>query len=382
MLIDLGVSNEYFLDNIQEKNFYLRRGAVKTGAFTLADIDNILGTIEPEAPGVNLHNGAFIPESQYVFTYNEVGKPRKTIIKPKFYKLMQEGATLILNRVHKSSNYIDSLCKEVSSVVNQETLGNGYLAFNPQAAFGNHWDCHDVFAIQLVGRKRWRIYPPTFELPMPGQTSKEFKSECSEIPVLDTVLEAGDLLYVPRGWWHSAIALGEPTFHVAVGVHTTHISTYVEWVCNKFLEKHLECRKRIGFSENDVNDLELAFEKVRQEVMNEENLDLFKQTIISSSRTNTKFDINTNVFGQGDNLSASSKLNLSSHYAAVSDESCVVNGIKIPINSIEWKVIKLLSAQNGLSIDELSVQLRVPLAPLTKIVSSLIFHDVLYIASA
>ncbi|PMQ13999.1 putative ribosomal oxygenase [Pseudomonas sp. AD21] len=382
MLIDLGVSNEYFLNTIQEKNFYLRRGAIKADAFTLADIDNILGTIEPESPSVNLHNGTFIPESEYVFTYNEVGKPRKTIIKPKFYKLMQEGATLILNRVQKSSLYIDSLCKEIAGVVSQETLGNGYLAFNPQAAFGNHWDCHDVFAIQLVGRKRWRIYPPTFELPMPGQTSKEFKSECSETPVLDTVLEAGDLLYVPRGWWHSAIAVGEPTFHVAVGVHTTHISTYVEWVCNKFLEKHLECRKRIGFSETDLHDIESAFERVRQEVMSEENFSLFKQTIVSSGRTSTKFDVAANVFGRGDGLCGSEKLSLSSHYAAVIDETCVVNGIKIPADSLEWKVVKLLSQQSGLSIDELSVKLRVPPASMRKIVSSLMFHDVLYRASA
>ncbi|TFB32429.1 JmjC domain-containing protein [Pseudomonas sp. F01002] len=382
MLIDLGVSSEYFLNNIQEKNFHLRRGAVKAEAFTLADIDNILGTIEPEAPSVNLHNGAFIPESEYVFTYNEVGKPRKTIIKPKFYKLMQDGATLILNRMQKSSLYIDSLCKEISGVVNQETLGNGYLAFNPQAAFGNHWDCHDVFAIQLVGRKRWKIYPPTFELPMPGQTSKEFKSECSEIPILDTVLEAGDLLYVPRGWWHSAVAIGEPTFHVAIGVHTTHISTYVEWVCNKFLEKHIECRKRIGFSDADFHDLELAFDKVRQEIMSEENFSTFKQTIISSNRTSTRFDVGANVFGRGDGLCTSTRLNLSSNYAAVSDESCVVNGVKVPINSLEWKVIKLLSSQNGLSIDELSAQLRIPSDPMKKIVSSLMFHDVLYRASA
>lgn len=382
MLIDLGISNEFFLNNIQEKNFYLRRGALNASVFTLADIDNILSTVEPEAPYVNLHNGAFIPEQEYVFTYNEVGKPKKTIIKPKFYNLMRGGATLILNRVQKSSPYIDALCKEVSDVVNQETLGNGYLAFNPQAAFGNHWDCHDVFAIQLVGRKRWKIYPPTFELPVPGQTSKEFKNECSDEPVLDTVLEAGDLLYIPRGWWHSAVALGEPTFHVAVGVHTTHISTYVEWVCNKFLSRHLECRKRIGFTESDYDDLEEAFKKVGQEILNEENFSAFKQTVVSSNRLGTKFDISKNVFGVNADLFGCTELKLSSSYSLVSEAGGVINGIKIPDKSIEWLAIKLISSQNCLSIDELSSRLRVPFDSMAKIVSSLIFHDVLYIASA
>lgn len=382
MLIDLGVSRELFLNTIQEKNFYLRRGAVNADAFTLADIDTLLGTIEPEAPSVNLHNGTFIPESEYVFTYNEVGKPRKTIIKPKFYKLMQDGATLILNRIQKSSLYIDSLCKEISGLVNQETLGNGYLAFNPQAAFGNHWDCHDVFAVQLIGRKRWKIYPPTFELPMPGQTSKAFKNECSETPILDTVLEAGDILYVPRGWWHSAVAIGEPTFHVAIGVHTTHISSYVEWVCNKFLEKHVECRKRIDFSEIDLQNLELALDKIKQEIMSEANFNTFKQTIIASNRTSTKFDVSANVFGRDEGINPRTRISLSSNYASVSDENCIINGVKIPPHSHEWKIIKLLSLQNGLSIDELSAQLRIPTDPIRKIVNSLLFHDVVYRISA
>ncbi|MEO8644857.1 cupin domain-containing protein [Pseudomonas sp.] len=382
MLIDLGISNEFFFNNIQEKNFYLRRGAVNTNVFTLADIDNILSAVEPEAPSVNLHNGVFIPEQEYVYTYNEVGKTKKTIIKPKFYNLMRGGATLILNRVQKSSLYIDDLCKEISEVVNQETLGNGYLAFNPQAAFGTHWDCHDVFAIQLVGRKRWRIYPPTFELPMPGQTSREFKNECPEEPVLDTVLEAGDLLYIPRGWWHSAVAVGEPTFHVAVGVHTTHISTYIEWVCNKFLNQHRECRKRIGFTESDYDNLQESFEKVRQEILSEENFSEFKRTVISSNRLSTKFDISKNVFGFNNELSGSAKLKLSSSYSVVNEGGGIINGIRVPTNSVEWSAIKLISSQNCLSLDELSARLHVPVDSMAKIANSLVFHDVLYVASA
>lgn len=60
----------------------------------------------------------------------------------------------------------------------------------------------------------------------------------------------------------------------------------------------------------------------------------------------------------------------------------MINGIKIPDKSIEWLAIKLISSQNCLSIDELSSRLRVPFDSMAKIVSSLIFHDVLYIASA
>ena len=59
---------------------------------------------------------------------------------------------------------------------------------------------------------RWEISP-----------SRPFKSEIAERvagePLIDTVLEPGDALYLPRGTVHSALALGETSIHLTVGVH-------------------------------------------------------------------------------------------------------------------------------------------------------------------
>ncbi len=40
-------------------------------------------------------------------------------------------------------------------------------------------------------------------------------------PSMDTVLRPGDALYLPRGWLHSAEALGDNTIHLTVGIHAT-----------------------------------------------------------------------------------------------------------------------------------------------------------------
>jgi hypothetical protein len=47
------------------------------------------------------------------------------------------------------------------------------------------------------------------------------KARALEAPVIDTVLRPGDALYLPRGWLHSAEALGETTIHLTVGLHAT-----------------------------------------------------------------------------------------------------------------------------------------------------------------
>ena len=39
--------------------------------------------------------------------------------------------------------------------------------------------------------------------------------------MIDTVLRPGDALYLPRGWLHSAEALGETTIHLTIGMHAT-----------------------------------------------------------------------------------------------------------------------------------------------------------------
>jgi hypothetical protein len=39
-------------------------------------------------------------------------------------------------------------------------------------------------------------------------------------PAIDTVLRPGDALYLPRGWLHSAEALGDTSVHLTVGVHS------------------------------------------------------------------------------------------------------------------------------------------------------------------
>ena len=40
-----------------------------------------------------------------------------------------------------------------------------------------------------------------------------------DAPLWEGMLEDGDLLYIPRGWWHVATPLDEPTLHLTVGVN-------------------------------------------------------------------------------------------------------------------------------------------------------------------
>jgi len=59
----------------------------------------------------------------------------------------------------------------------------------------------EAFIVQLEGKKRWRLYSPRVpDEELPRYSSRNFSEETDDIgdPILDVILEEGDLLYFPR----------------------------------------------------------------------------------------------------------------------------------------------------------------------------------------
>jgi len=47
------------------------------------------------------------------------------------------------------------------------------------------------------------------------------------------MLKDGDLLYIPRGWWHVATPLDEPTLHLTVGVNNPTAADMLGWFAER-----------------------------------------------------------------------------------------------------------------------------------------------------
>jgi ribosomal protein L16 Arg81 hydroxylase len=100
---------------------------------------------------------------------------------------------------------------------------NAYITPPQNQGFAPHHDTHDVFVLQVAGRKQWTIHEPVVADPLGNQPFGAFEAEIAERvsqePVLDVALEPGDALYLPRGTVHAAQALGEMSIHLTIGVH-------------------------------------------------------------------------------------------------------------------------------------------------------------------
>jgi lysine-specific demethylase/histidyl-hydroxylase NO66 len=95
---------------------------------------------------------------------------------------------------------------------------NCYLTPPDSQGFSPHFDDIDAFILQLEGKKVWKVYAPRSEAEMlPRYSSPNFDQHEIGDPVLEVVLEAGDMLYMPRGTLHQASCVpGAHSLHVTV----------------------------------------------------------------------------------------------------------------------------------------------------------------------
>ncbi|UJR21788.1 hypothetical protein I4U23_024863 [Adineta vaga] len=96
---------------------------------------------------------------------------------------------------------------------------------------GAHTPCHyDTYGInfvaQIVGRKRWLLFPPDspigqLQTRIPYEESSVYidiepnvLNKFQNIDVYDVILEPGDVLFVPKHWWHFVSSLDSITISV------------------------------------------------------------------------------------------------------------------------------------------------------------------------
>lgn len=57
-------------------------------------------------------------------------------------------------------------------------------------------------------------------------------------------MSPGDVLYIPRGHWHYAVALDQPSLHLTLGVHNKTGIDFIEWMVSE-LRKQAEWRQNL-----------------------------------------------------------------------------------------------------------------------------------------
>lgn len=135
---------------------------------------------------------------------------------------LQRGATLIANDIDHLSPALTAFSAAMEQALSGKVQGNLYLSSRRRQGFAAHFDTHDVYAVHVEGTKTWHVYEGRAKDPIAHPVFKSLSREHHEKAkgglLMEVKMEPGDLLYLPRGQYHDALADAGGAVHIAFGV--------------------------------------------------------------------------------------------------------------------------------------------------------------------
>ena len=202
----------------------------------------------------------------------------------KVQRLVSKGASIILNDIEKYNKNLLKISDELQRLTQGRCQGNLYFSMASHKAFGPHFDLHDVFAFHFEGEKVWNIYENIENSPINHpvfKISPEERIKRAGKLIDQVTLKPGDLLYIPRGQYHDALASKNGAIHVAFGL--TYFkpmdlmsSLWEKFILNDFMRQDIQLNP-------NKNDLRVILDKFSKEITDiitsEETLEILNTNI-------------------------------------------------------------------------------------------------------
>jgi 50S ribosomal protein L16 3-hydroxylase len=100
---------------------------------------------------------------------------------------------------------------------------------------GPHFDQYDVFLVQGLGRRRWRI-GPLCNAATPLMPHEDLRLIADFEASDDWILEPGDILYVPPCYAHDGVAVGDDCMTFSIGFRAPSRADLIENWCEHLVE--------------------------------------------------------------------------------------------------------------------------------------------------
>ncbi len=230
----IGVDPGVFAERYWDREPLLTKPAGDfTDLLSLADVDELLSRRGLRTPFLRVaQQGTLIDPVRYTGGGGVGAEIADQVIDERLFQLYSDGATLVLQGLHRLWPALIDFAVALRGDLGTPVQINAYLTPPESQGFATHYDTHAVFVLQVAGRKHWRVHRPVVTDPIErqgwGGYAEEVAASAATDPVIDTVLEPGDALYLPRGWLHAADARAEQSLHLTVGLRAPTRFTLVE----------------------------------------------------------------------------------------------------------------------------------------------------------
>ncbi|MEU8431871.1 cupin domain-containing protein [Streptomyces sp. NPDC029216] len=177
---------------------------------------------------------------------------------------LAEGASLVMQGLQEYSEPLARFTRALAHDTSRPVHVNAYITPPKSQGFAAHFDPRDSFIVQVEGTKVWTLREPVLPAPLAHESwdrlreRPEWTTERLEAmePWKVLTLEPGDVLWLPRGWVHSARSEGVSSLHL-----TLSLTAWTEhWAVGELLSRIVEVPGRTTFPADFVRDPATAAE--------------------------------------------------------------------------------------------------------------------------
>ena len=191
--------------------------------FSLGAVDELVANRAIRTPFVRMANeGTVLDTARFTSPGGFGAEVGDQLDSTKVLREFAAGATLVLQGLHRTWQPIADFTRALVDDLAHPAQVNAYVTPASSRGFDPHYDVHDVFVIQIFGEKHWTIHEPVHPDPLRDQPWTDHReavaAKATGEPAIDETFRPGDVLYLPRGWIHSAQALGGTSIHLTIGV--------------------------------------------------------------------------------------------------------------------------------------------------------------------
>ena len=221
-------SRREFLESYHDTRAYFEPGAIENvqEIFSWAQLNDLFNRDKlwnGETMELAL-NGQVLPPPQY--SRPGMGRLGERVLRPdceKVNRFLRQGATLVLDYLEGVDPGVKRVATCIERLTGTMVSCNAYCSWQSVQGYASHFDTMCVFAIQIEGEKTWKIYDGRVNepMPIPGARPADFSREQHDrqkCPVAQqVVMRPGDVLYLPRGVYHDALATDTASLHLSLG---------------------------------------------------------------------------------------------------------------------------------------------------------------------
>jgi ribosomal protein L16 Arg81 hydroxylase len=284
-----------FLENDFSRNWKLFQG--KPGRFShVICEDLVLSCIAsrdiPYHRITMLHSGEPLSPELYASPGHAVGQLRPDTKRIKHH--LTQGSVLLITHAEQLYKPLWDIAESLGEHFEDTVTVNIYLGGPQSKGFKLHIDHHDVLVFQVQGNKDWEIREPSLKHPL---VLPEHITEPPVKSLWEGTLRDGDILYLPRGFWHRAQAQDAPSLHLTFGIQPCTGLHFLGWLRKKLLSNELFRAEVPRHNPDKMRQYLLSLENTLQELHHTDQVNLFLQehsSRIKSERT----DLKNNLYPQ------------------------------------------------------------------------------------